>query len=103
MKIFQNISDGLEVLSKTLSKNKNTMMDKLKIYLNDTDRKFFIYDTISFVLFYGIVFNLSASIIFGMELSILNALGCGTAYYAFIDIVSMLSKEKFILFRGDVQ
>ena len=99
--IIQSISDRLEVLIKQTKKHYQSLKSKLKTYLTSPDRQLFVKETVQFILFYGLMINLATGFILGAELSIINVLACGATYYVFLDVVKVLSDERFVLFgRG---
>ena len=85
----------LEVLKKRIS----VYLSKAKKFLSTKDGKF-IKENLMAIVLYGILVNLSLYLIFQYEISILNIIASGSAYYMFMEIVKVLSDNKFILFKG---
>ena len=95
-----NMFGRIEVFAKKLKTSRQKFFSQVKMYL-DKERQTYIFDTIKFILFYGILINLILYLFGGFKISILNILGGGAGYYILTDLVDLFAEKKFILFRGD--
>ena len=96
--MFEKVFDIIEVISKNVSNQKNILIDKIKMYLDQERKKYFL-DTTKFILFYGILLNLVLSLIFQIQFNLFNIVASGAIYYLLIDLLGLLADLNFILFK----